>query len=226
MATETVSYEKRFRNHWERFTARFNITSDLRQNVYTDLHRRYGEKHRTYHGIRHPVLLLDELETAREEMPEWFQDFRQDMAIELALWDHDSYYKTRDGDGVNVERSAERTLEHAHDLGISSVVGGRAAQLVLATKHTKRPEELAAQVVTDIDLSLFAAPWETFVQDTYDIREEYSHVSDKDFRNGRKDFLDGMLQWSSIYTTDYFFMKFEARAQDNLRRSRRETFTH
>lgn len=224
MATEAMSYEKRFRNHWERFLARFKITSNLRQNVYTDLHRRYGEKHRRYHGIKHPVLLLDELEIARREMPEWFQNVARDMAIELALWEHDVFYNTRAAD--NEEKSAERAIEHAHDLGISSVVGIRAGLLVLATKHLRRPEEIAEQIVTDIDLSPLAAPWETFAQDTRDIRQEYAHVSDDAFRAGRRDFLEGMLKWSSIYSTNYFFMKFEKRAQDNLRRSLRETFAH
>ncbi len=224
---EALSYEKRFRNHWERFIARFGITSNLRHAVYTDLRRRYGEKHRVYHGIKLPVLLLDELEIVRRDVPEWFQSREQDMAIELALCDHDSFYKTRDGDGVNVERSAERAIEHAHDLGISSIVGAMTGQLVLATKHFPRPEKLSAQIVTDIDLSPLGAPWNTFVQNTRDIREEYRpHVSDEDFRVGRREFLEGMARWPRIYTTNYFFMKYEAKAQNNLLRSFRETFTH
>jgi predicted metal-dependent HD superfamily phosphohydrolase len=221
---EVASYEKRFRNHWNRFLARFKITSDLRQMVYTDLHRRYGEKHRVYHGIKHPVLLLDELEIARAEMPKWFRSREQDLSIELALWEQSTFYNTRN-EG-NKEKSAERAIEHAHDLAISPIVGARAAQLVLATKHLKRPDELAAQIVTDIDLSPLAAPWETFAENTREIRDEYTHVSDEDFRTRREDFLKSMAKWSGIYSTNYFFMKFEPKAQANLLRSYRETFTH
>lgn len=219
---EVLSYEKRFRNHWERFLARFRVTSNLRHMVYTDLHRRYGEKHRTYHGIKLPVLLLDELEVARREMPEWFENVEQDMAIELALWDSYIIYKMQLDDK---EGGAERVIEHAHDLGISSIVGARASLLVLATKHTKPPEGLAAEIVTDIDLSLLAAPWEVYVQHIQEIREEYDEP-EEEFRARHEAFLRGMLQWSGIYSTDYFFMKYEHVAQENLKRSLRETFMH
>lgn len=224
MNKEAADYGIRLREHWKRFVERFQITSDLRQNVLAELWRRYGEKHRRYHGIKHPVQLLDELEIARREMPEWFASRDQDIAIELAIWAHDSVYDPRKRD--NEERSSERVLDYAHDLGISAIVGAEAALITLATKHLKRPIALSAQVVTDIDLSQLAAPWNEFVQNTLEIREEYSHLSDQEWRAGRKDFLEGMARWSSIYTTDYFFMKYEARAQENLRRSFCQTFAH
>ena len=225
MNTEAADYGKRFRDHWKRFLERFKITSDLQQNVFSDLWRRYGEKHRIYHGIKHPVLLLDELEIVRRDVPQWFTGRDQDLAIELAIWNNGVVYNTRRRD--NKEKSSERVLDHAHDLGISAIVGAEAALVVLATKHLKKPVALSAQIVTDIDLSLLASPWETFVRNTLDIREEYRpNVSDNDWRTGRKDFLEGMAKWSSIYTTNYFFMKYEVRAQANILRSYRETFTN
>ncbi len=223
MAIEAVNYEKRFRNHWKRFLERFKITSDLRQNVYTDLHRRYGERHRTYHGVKRQVLLLDELEVARTEMPEWFQSVGQDTAIELALWGIDLFYNS--GIGDNKEESAERAIEHAHDLGISAITGAQAGQLILTTKHLQRPEKLPGRIVTDIDLSMLAAPWPDFVQSIRDLREE-SGGPEEDFRKRLKDILEGMARWDHIYSTQYFRDKYEERAQDNLLRSYRETFSH
>ena len=216
------NFETWLEMYWVCFLARFKISEDRGEPVFEEIRNHYAESHRSYHGLKHPVLLLDELQTARQRKPEWFIDSKQDAAIELAIWDHDSFYDVRAKD--NEERSAERAFQHARDLGFSLQVGGRAKKLVLATKHIVPPEELAAQIVVDIDLSLLAAPWANFAQDSQNIRREYAHVSDRDFKNGQRDFLTSMLKRPRIYGTDYFHEKFETLARENLERSLREQF--
>lgn len=217
---KATDFDKRLRRHWNRFLAEFSIFSNKQKSVFDEIRVQYGEPHRTYHGVRHPVLLLDELQSARRLRPEWFIDIEQDMAIELALWDHDFFYDTQARD--NEERSAERTVQHAEYLGFPAGVGRRAGELVLATKHLGNPAELDAQIVVDIDLSPLAAPWADFAQSSQDIREEYAHVSDLDFRRGRRNFLKGMLERPSIYSTDHFFKRYEAGARWNMKRSLRQ----
>lgn len=210
--------EKRLRGHWDDFQRRFAIPADRGQPILDEILKQYGEPHRMYHGLVHPVFLFDELRITRQNRPSWFfDDDEVNVALELAIWDHDLFYDTTRDD--NEERSAERAASHARYLGLSAQAGEQVKKLILATKHTEAPEGLTAQIVVDLDLSLLAMPWPTFARNTREIREEYAHVSDRDFIHGRRDFLEQMLKRPRIYSTDYFFERFESRARGNLKRS-------
>lgn len=221
MQINTAYPEKRLRGHWDDFQRRFAISADRGQPVLDEILKQYGEPHRMYHGLMHPVLLFDELRTALQKgLGEFFGDYEENVALELAIWDHDLFYDTTRDD--NEERSSERAFEHARDLGLSVRASEQAKKLVLATKHTEVPKEFVAQTIVDLDLSLLAMPWLTFARNTQEIRGEYAHISDRDFIRGRLNFLEQMLKRPRIYSTDYFFEEFETDAQSNMERSLRE----
>lgn len=169
---------------------------------YADLVRRYSERHRAYHTLEHIAQCLGDADEARA--PD---------VVRLALWYHDAVYVPRKTD--NEERSADLVLA----LPIDAVVKRRAADLVLATKHTAVPADEETRLLMDIDLSILGRPAEEF--DLYEkrIRKEYRWVPGPMFRSKRAQILKSFLDRPTIYGTDRFRAKYEAAARANLARS-------
>lgn len=49
------------------------------------------------------------------------------------------------------------------------------------------------------------------------VRREYAHIPQKDWNNGRGNFLKSIA--SPLFLTDYFKQRYEVQAQDNIARS-------
>ena len=180
----------------------------------------YGGLGRHYHSIGHIVEGLDLLEVLRHDMPKWFADRADDAAIELAWWGHDLVYKA--GAKDNEKQAAKLMGTFILDLGFRSDIGTRAKNYIRDTEHRCMARQLGGKIVADIDLAPLAYPWERFCADTADIRLEYAHMSDTQWREGRLGFLQKMLDTErrpSIYQTDYFSGRYEAAARLNLMRA-------
>ena len=173
---------------------------------------RYSEPHRFYHTLRH----LDECFTALAPAAHLARHLGE---VELALWFHDAVYDTRAAD--NEERSARSAEDALLAAGAGRDVASRVRGLVLSTKHEALPDEGDARLLVDVDLSVLGAPEERFAEYERQVRQEYDWVPDAPFRRARARVLESFLQRSSIYGTDWFAERLEARARENLRRSRR-----
>jgi predicted metal-dependent HD superfamily phosphohydrolase len=180
---------------------------------YFELCRRYCEPHREYHTLGHidSCLTLFRGASYLADIPE---------AVELAIWYHDAIYDV--GKRDNEERSAELANSDVRGMGFGAEFAGHVAELVLATKHDVLPTGNDAKLIVDADLFSLSLPWPRFERNTALIRKEYAAFSDKDFRAGRIKFLRSFLARPSIYCTDLFRGKYEARARANLRRSLEE----
>ena len=75
-----------------------------------------------------------------------------------------------------------------------------------------------AGFMVDIDLSSFGLPWEQFLDDSNNVRDEYQHLSDTEFYRGQLQFLRHLLDRASFFATAYFREHHEARARANLKR--------
>ena len=62
------------------------------------------------------------------------------------------------------------------------------------------------------------APWPTYKQYAQAIRQEYAHVADDNYRDGRTAVLQGLLAHPKLYLTDYYYSQLEAQARDNIKR--------
>ncbi len=212
-----------FGNRWEEFLKRFG-KHDHESVVFGTLWGLYTGANRHYHGIGHIIEGLDLLRTLRQEMPTWFTDPEEDASIELAWWHHDAIYSTT---GQHSEKkSAQLAGLHANEIGFSGEVYLRSKMYVRATEHRRQMGwRRGACVVCDIDLRPLSYPWERFQADTDNIRHEYGHVPENQWRAGRRDFLLKMLDTErrpSIYQTDYFAERYEADARLNLMRAAQE----
>lgn len=197
------------RNKWASLWVRIGAVGDPLP-AHDALVRAYCEKHRAYHNLRH-------IEDCLQQLGPVTTLAGDAEACELALWLHDVVYDPRRAD--NEERSADWARQVCRQAGLPADREARVADLILATRHDATPTLNDAQLVVDIDLSILGRDPERF--DAYEraVREEYRWVPDLLFRPGRRKILLGFLARPRIYSTEWFFRRYEAIARSNLARS-------
>ena len=185
---------------------------------FSELYADYSGPHRYYHTPPHIEHCLDEFK------PVW-RLCKNPMAVKLALFGHDKFYNVTRKD--NELRSAVWARDMVLEMNFGPHFAWYVYELILATCHKVMPDDCDSQIVVDIDLSSLGASWEVFRKNTDDIAREYCEVlniSRKAFNSGRAKFIDTMLPPNRpyIYCTDFFRQKYEARVQENLKRSLKE----
>ena len=178
------------------------------------LHQRlldaWSEPQRHYHTLQHLNECLSQFAPVRHLG-------RHPAEVELALWFHDAFYEPRRHD--NEERSAAWAVEATASAGVAPEVGRRVSGLVMLTCGHEPPTDVDGQLLVDVDLSILGAERERFDESDEQIRREYAHVPDADFRTGRSKILAAFLARPRLYCTGHFHALLEARARDNLRHS-------
>jgi predicted metal-dependent HD superfamily phosphohydrolase len=179
-----------------------------------DLHRRlvacWSERHRHYHTLQHLRECFEHLDAVR--------DLAQEPAqIAIALWFHDAFYDpTRDD---NEARSADWARSAALEGGVAQPTALRLHSMVMATKHEAIPGDADARLLVDIDLAILGAEAARFDESDAQIRREYAHVPEAQWRIGRARVLRHFLERERLYGTQRFRDLFEARARQNIRRA-------
>jgi predicted metal-dependent HD superfamily phosphohydrolase len=192
---------------WHRMWAALGAQT-IHGGLFNQLVRAYGEPQRHYHTLQHLRECLAHLEAASSLA-------RHPAEVELALWFHDAVYDPKRQD--NEQRSADWARESVHAAGCSSAVGGRVAALVLATAAHEAPaDDPDLQLLLDIDLAILGAGPARFAEYEQQVRAEYAHVPEADWRAGRARLLAGFLARPRIYTTPPFHDALEERARANL----------
>ena len=174
----------------------------------------YVEPPRHYHTFDHVVACLAELDEARHLA-------REPDLIEAALFFHDAVYDPRRGD--NEKRSALLGLEIMESLGVANQVNRRVSDLVLATRHDRKPPpEGDKALVADVDLSVLGQAVPVF--DAYEsgLRVEHSWAPWETYCESRARAVRGLLDRSPLYRTNHFRERYEAQARNNLERLLRD----
>ncbi len=199
----------------ERFISlldKLNAQEELSGINYTKLRWEYSEPQRYYHNIKHIKQCLVELDSIKHLMQE-------PNLVELAVWYHDVIYYPKAKD--NEDKSAQLAYDTCLEAKLSESIATRVKELVLYTKHHSSEEinDMDAKYLMDIDLAILGKSQLEF--DTYEknIRKEYSHFSEEEYRKGRKIVLQKFLNRTHIYSTDFFRNKYELQARENLQRS-------
>jgi len=175
--------------------------------LWSALQSHYTEPTRAYHNLTHINACLTELDAA--PVP---ADDRG--TLELAIWFHDVIYDAKAKD--NEAKSSELFQQFAVEAKISPALITAVARLILITKHDKPPVSMDEQWIVDIDLSILGSEPGAFARYEEQIRVEYAWVTQADFCKGRAAVLEHFLKRERLYTTPYFFQRYEARARVNL----------
>ena len=171
----------------------------------------WGERHRHYHTLQHLRECLAHFEAASMLA-------RRPAEVELAIWFHDAVYDPARDD--NEARSAAWAHASVLAAGCDAAVADRVHALVMATKSHVAPEDDPdARLLVDIDLAILGAAPARFDEYERQVRREYAHVPDPQWRAKRADLLRRFLGRPRLYATDAFRDALESRARDNLQRS-------
>jgi predicted metal-dependent HD superfamily phosphohydrolase len=170
----------------------------------------WSEPHRHYHTLQHLRECLEQFDAVRALA-------QRPAEVELALWFHDAFYDVYRDD--NEARSAGWAADEVRRAGLPAEVAGRVHALVLATEHKEPPADPDAQLLVDVDLAILGAPRARFDESDAQIRREYGHVPEPDFRSGRRAILSGFLARPRLYSTRRFGDMLEGAARENLGRA-------
>ena len=199
-----ADFSQRFSQLWSRCAGGKPVDPAIWNTIAT----RYGESHRHYHDLGHLQQCLRELDAAGDTIAE--RD-----ATEMAIWFHDIIYVYAAKD--NEERSADTFRNYANG-GMNDGFVDRVYDFILATKHTGSAPDQGTAYLVDIDLSGFGLPWEGYLADSDALRLEAPDVPDEKYYAGKLRFLEGLLEWPSLFQTDYFRDRLEAQAKRNITR--------
>ncbi|MER7503094.1 metal-dependent phosphohydrolase [Nonomuraea pusilla] len=194
-----------------------------------ELLARWSEPHRRYHTTAHLTAVLAAVDrlTAPEDGTvaegtgadgtgegAGADGVFDPVAVRLAVWFHDAVYEGRPG--WDEERSAQLAQSRLPRCGVPAARVAEVARLVRLTAAHDRaePGDRDAAVLCDADLAVLAGPG----YDAYAaaVREEYAHVPDEAFRQGRAEVLRRLLNTPSLYRTRRGRELWEERARANL----------
>lgn len=169
----------------------------------------YEHPSRTYHNIEHIMNMLEKL-TASERFAE------NPHRIILAIWFHDSVYDPQRTD--NELKSAEFWIRKMTPYLLEGLLQWGKLAILATIDHYPNPDS-DIQLLLDLDLTNLGASWKVFQKNSDKIRQEYIHVPDALFREGRKAFLTGMLKRPRLYGTEYWHNLLEERARGNMEKA-------
>lgn len=195
----------RFQQLWQRSLR--EAAEDHSAEIHKKLIAAYCEPQRFYHDLSHIDHCLSMFDQASHLMQ--YPD-----TVELAVWMHDVVYQP--GAPDNETRSVDWYRDvagHDQHAATREIV----CQLIMATMHDGNSMQLSdAAYMVDIDLSSFALPWDEFMQDGVNLRQENSHLADADYYRNQVRFQKSLLARERFYVSDYFHDNYEARARENL----------
>ena len=191
---------------WLELATELDLASEPTNDIGFDLAACYTEPHRHYHTMEHITAVLQHLTELHVATP----------TAKLAAFFHDAVYDPTRGD--NEAQSAELAREVL--VAVDRPEADDVAAIVLATATHELPDGAPRETAAflDADLAILAAPPEVYDAYTENVRKEYGHVSDANFRTGRAGILEGFLTRDQLFFTTAGQAKFDALARTNLRR--------
>jgi len=170
-----------------------------------DLLKRYAEKHRRYHDVRHLAAVLRSIDELAAD-----HDL---FLVRLAAWFHDAVYAIPPGQLSNEEASARLVRRELGRAGLEQEDINEVARLVrLTATHRPRPHDPEGELICDADLAVLAGTEEEYAAYVAAIRSEYAAVPEQTFVEGRLAVMSELLTGNLFHTTKGFRLERLARA--------------
>jgi predicted metal-dependent HD superfamily phosphohydrolase len=205
MSSHGLTLERRWQNLC-RALAPATSAPDI-DRAFAKLQQLYALPPREYHTLAHIESCLQLLDDHRSLAGSVVE-------LETALWFHDAVYDARSDD--NEARSADAAEEMLRRLDVSPDTLFCVRKLILATRHRDPPADCDEALIMDIDLAILAAPADQYDSYVRAVRQEYSFVGERDWRNGRLNVLRRFVERASVYHTDTFRQTREPAARSNM----------
>jgi len=168
----------------------------------------YSSPGRCYHNRTH---VEEMIELARRYWDQGF-DTPEFFHLYLAILFHDFVYDARSP--TNEADSAHTAL--AETQALPEVDAQLLQRLILVTKHHEATDDVE-QFLVDLDLAILGADPQRYREYARAIRQEYAHVPDEAYHEGRSGVLRKFLLRPQLYGTPLIRNRYEAQARENLR---------
>lgn len=206
----TAMKEDSLKRYLSLFSENLGVKAEGSKEMEAMLTEAYNSKERRYHNMGHVISFLKFVESRKDKIENY-------VAMIAAVLFHDVVYDTRSKD--NEVKSALLCREILSGLGINDEVVKKAEGFILATaKHENPGGEHDIDIFLDGDLSILGSDEKTYDNYARAIREEYSWISDEDYKKGRKEFLQNFIKREYIYFTKEAQDEFEDRAIKNIKK--------
>jgi predicted metal-dependent HD superfamily phosphohydrolase len=190
--------------------------NDVVESVGRDLLARWSEPTRRYHTSTHLVEMFGALEEVEEARG--IND-RQCSVARLAAWFHDAIYDPASSPGSNEADSATLARGALKELGFRDADINAIDRLIqLTARHDTDAAQPLDAAFHDADLWILSAKQERFDSYCDQVRREYAHVPDSDYRKGRAAILGPLMHRDRIYRTSHALHSWETPARINLGR--------
>jgi predicted metal-dependent HD superfamily phosphohydrolase len=180
----------------------------LSQQFFDALCTDYSQPHRAYHTLDHLVQIFNTLEQHAEKT-------RHPLRLAFAAWYHDVVYDPPAKD--NEERSAARAESELQQMTADPQLPSQVAKLILATKsHHKGADDTDGDLFLDIDYSILGSAPAVYQTYAAQIRREYAHLTDDQWRKGRSAFLKSASARTPTFRTALFENLYGPQARANM----------
>lgn len=168
--------------------------------------RRWNEPHRHYHSTDHLLAVLESLDLLTDSSPP--------VEAALAAWFHDAVYNGIPG--TDEEASAELAHQHLNTLVPPAVVAEVARLVRLTAQHSPAANDHAGALLCDADLAILGSAPLRYAQYVTDVRKDYAHIPEDQFRMGRTAVLQQLLALDPLFHTETGQRLWAVRARTNL----------
>lgn len=192
-----------------------NISIDIINHHWQMLAKNYQQSNRFYHNFIHIESLLHHFDKIQNQ-------FYQPNMVLLAIFYHDSIYQTETIQSISNEQQSVDFLINTWQSMISDDVLQLVKTLILATETHQIPTNIDKKLANDLalfldmDLSILGSSTLIYQRYAQQIRQEYAHITDDVYRQGRTKVLQNFLQRPRLYFSETFFQQLEKQARQNM----------
>lgn len=180
------------------------------ESLGAELVERWMQDHRHYHDVRHLHQVLVSLDRLEQATPDARVDAR---AVRLAAWFHDAVY---DGRPDDEEQSAQLAADQLGPLLPAAEVEEVVRLVLLTEGHDPHPDDVAGAHLVDADLSILGTHPGRYDVYVRDVRLDFEHVDDAQWRVGRVQVLDHLMGLDPLFRTELGRTEWAPRARTNL----------
>jgi predicted metal-dependent HD superfamily phosphohydrolase len=179
----------------------------LIEDLWREIDKRYGEKHRHYHNLGHLGYMI-------QKAVEYGNKLDDPDTVLFSILYHDIIYQTTQSD--NEEKSAEMANDRLTLLNVSTEKISKCRRQIMATKHHAWSSEGDTNYLVDFDLAILGENAAQYNYYASRIRKEYSVYPQAIYNSGRQKVLQHFLDMEKIFKTEEFQARYEQQARKNI----------
>ncbi len=173
--------------HWQKLAPATPIATSIFEQIIAH----YQEPQRHYHNLTHISNLLVQWEQYQGQLQEA-------DTVAYSIFFHDIIYNATQND--NEEQSAVLAKKYLYELGCSEAQISTVTDYILATKkHPSSNTPTDLQWFLEFDLSILGADLGTYQTYSQQIRQEYQHVPEWQYKIGRRKVLQYFLAQAQLF---------------------------